>query len=113
LHACIVGQAEFESTKTCEGRPKINTSARKALELPPLAPQSNNSKVTLLGPPSKHENILKHVKNNAQTRILHHHVFDLNLVEQIYEFCKIRILLKSTLSKILPSVVILGVVEKN
>lgn len=60
-----------------------------------------------------HENILKHAKNNAQTRILHHHVFDLNLVEQIYEFCKIRILLKSTLSKILPSVIILGVIENN
>jgi ankyrin repeat protein len=65
LHACIVGQAEFESTKTCEGRPKINTSARKALELPPLAPQSNNSKVTLLGPPSKHENILKQLLQNG------------------------------------------------
>jgi ankyrin repeat protein len=64
LHACIVGQAEFEATKTCEGRPKINTSARKALELPPLAPQSSNSRLTLLGPPSKHENIIKQLLQN-------------------------------------------------
>ena len=54
---------------------------------------------------------IQYANNNFQTRIIHHHVFDENLIKEVYDFCGLRILLLDCVVKNYPSIIILG--EKN
>ena len=61
--------------------------------------------------PKEYETFKKLAQDNYNNRVIHHHVFDRNLVNEICNFANFRIILSNEVKKKFPSFVFLC--EKN